>query len=95
MLFVIIFYLKFLLCKTVRYDSFITKFNTDLANTLGNLVNRSIAMTNKYFGGSVKAGENTEECDNELIKTAKESIEKYYNKISLSKLLFILSKTSV
>jgi len=66
---------------TFTYESFITKFNTDLANTLGNLVNRSIAMTNKYFGGSVKAGVNTEECDNELLATAKEAIEKYYDKM--------------
>lgn len=63
---------------TITYESFITKFNTDLANTLGNLVNRSIAMTNKYFGGKVKAGEITEECDKDLIATAKETIENYY-----------------
>lgn len=63
---------------TITYESFITKFNTDLANTLGNLVNRSIAMTNKYFGGSVKQGEITEECDKELIATANETIENYY-----------------
>ena len=29
----------------------IHKYNSDLANTLGNLVNRSVAMANKYFGG--------------------------------------------
>ncbi|MEE1330394.1 MAG: methionine--tRNA ligase [Acutalibacteraceae bacterium] len=63
---------------TITYESFITKYNADLANTLGNLVNRSIAMTNKYFGGKVKMGENTEPCDNELIKTAYETIKKYY-----------------
>ena len=63
---------------TITYESFITKYNADLANTLGNLVNRSIAMTNKYFGGKVKMGENTEPCDNELIKTADETIKKYY-----------------
>ena len=33
---------------TITYESFITKFNADLANTLGNLVNRTVAMTNKY-----------------------------------------------
>lgn len=38
---------------TITYESFIGKCNADLANTLGNLVNRSIAMTNKYFGGSL------------------------------------------
>lgn len=63
---------------TITYESFISKYNSDLANTLGNLVNRSVAMTNKYFDGKVTAGENTEDCDKDLIKTAKETIEKYY-----------------
>jgi len=66
---------------TFTYESFINKFNTDLANTLGNLVNRSIAMTNKYFGGKVSAGENTEECDKELLACAEESIKDYYTKM--------------
>ncbi len=63
---------------TITYESFIAKFNADLANTLGNLVNRSIAMTNKYFEGKVSAGENTEECDKELISAANEAIADYY-----------------
>ncbi|MBO5020553.1 MAG: methionine--tRNA ligase subunit beta, partial [Clostridia bacterium] len=63
---------------TITYESFITKFNADLANTLGNLVNRSIAMTNKYFGGKVSAGAVTEECDKELLATAEETIKNYY-----------------
>lgn len=63
---------------TITYESFMTKYNADLANTLGNLVNRSIAMTNKYFGGKVTAGEATEECDRELIAAAAEAVEKYY-----------------
>ena len=63
---------------TITYESFISKYNSDLANTLGNLVNRSIAMTNKYFDGKVTAGDNASECDKDLIKTAKETIEKYY-----------------
>ncbi len=63
---------------TFTYESFITKFNADLANTLGNLVNRSIAMTNKYFGGKVSAGNSTEECDKELLSAAEESIANYY-----------------
>lgn len=66
---------------TITYESFITKFNADLANTLGNLVNRSIAMTNKYFGGTVKAGELTEDCDKDLIATAEETIKNYYAKM--------------
>ena len=38
---------------TITYESFLLKYNADLANTLGNLVNRTVAMTNKYFGGTV------------------------------------------
>ncbi|MEE1245557.1 MAG: methionine--tRNA ligase [Acutalibacteraceae bacterium] len=64
---------------TFTYENFINKFNTDLANTLGNLVNRSVAMTNKYFGGKVSFGEIAQECDKELICEANKTIEKYKN----------------
>ena len=64
---------------TFTYESFINKFNTDLANTLGNLVNRSVAMTNKYFDGKVAFGDATEQCDKELIDEANKTIEKYKN----------------
>ncbi len=63
---------------TITYESFITKFHADLANTLGNLVNRTVAMTNKYFGGKVTAPEAQEDLDNELVACANETIEKYY-----------------
>ena len=63
---------------TFTYETFIAKFNADLANTLGNLVNRSIAMTNKYFDGKVKNGEITEACDKELLNCAEECINNYY-----------------
>jgi methionyl-tRNA synthetase len=62
---------------TITYESFITKFNTDLANTLGNLVNRSIAMTNKYFGGSVAKRILDNEFDNDLRDCAKNAIADY------------------
>ena len=64
---------------TFTYENFINKFNTDLANTLGNLVNRSVAMTNKYFGGKVYFGDIAQECDRELICEANKTIEKYQN----------------
>ena len=64
---------------TFTYENFINKFNTDLANTLGNLVNRSVAMTNKYFGGKVSFGDIAQECDKELIEEANKTIEKYKN----------------
>lgn len=63
---------------TITYESFINKFNTDLANTLGNLVNRSIAMTNKYFGGKVTAPVTPFAEDQDLIKTANDTIKDYY-----------------
>ncbi len=64
---------------TITYEMFINRFNSDLANTLGNLVNRSIAMTNKYFGGKV-SGKNTvsEDCDKDLIAVANDTIAKYF-----------------
>ncbi len=64
---------------TITYESFINKFNADLANTLGNLVNRSVAMTNKYFDGKVSFKEFDNEFDKDLIATAKEAIEKYHS----------------
>ncbi len=39
---------------SITYESMIAKFNADLANTLGNLVSRSVAMADKYFGGKVR-----------------------------------------
>ncbi len=37
----------------ITWELMVERMNSDLANTLGNLVNRTISMTNKYFGGSV------------------------------------------
>lgn len=63
---------------SITYESFINKFNTDLANTLGNLVNRTTAMTNKYFGGTVTKNAATTEFDADLINVANETLNKYY-----------------
>ncbi len=40
---------------SISYEMIIERYNSDLANTLGNLVNRTVAMTNKYFGGVIPA----------------------------------------
>ncbi|MBE7032293.1 MAG: methionine--tRNA ligase [Ruminococcaceae bacterium] len=40
---------------TITYEKIINSYNTDLANTLGNLANRTVAMVNKYFEGVVPA----------------------------------------
>ena len=52
----------------ISYELCIEKINSDLANTLGNLVNRTIAMQNKYFDGIICAYNEKEEIDNELIE---------------------------
>lgn len=62
---------------TFTYESFINVFNTDLANTIGNLVSRTVAMTKKYFGGTVVKHEITVDLDKELFSFAKDSIAKY------------------
>ena len=62
----------------ITYENFMNKYNTDLANTLGNLVNRTIAMTNKYFGGTVqKPTADFDEFDTDLRNVAIETVEKY------------------
>ena len=62
----------------ITYENFMNKYNTDLANTLGNLVNRTIAMTNKYFGGTVgKPNVDFDEFDTDLRNVAIETVEKY------------------
>lgn len=63
---------------TITYESFINRFNTDLANTLGNLVNRCIAMTNKYFGGSVKFNNGRTPLDMELEGCANSTAQEYF-----------------
>jgi len=35
----------------VSWDSFVRRYNADLANNYGNLVNRTVSMVNRYFGG--------------------------------------------
>lgn len=62
---------------SITYESFINKFNSDLANTYGNLVNRTVAMTNKYFGGTVSYKKFENECDTDLLSTVKACVADY------------------
>ena len=50
----------------MTYELIIERINTDLANILGNLVNRTIAMDNKYFGGEIMAPVAPDALDEEL-----------------------------
>ena len=50
----------------ITWDLMIERFNSDLANTLGNLVNRTVSMSNKYFGGTVASTGSTDPVDEDL-----------------------------
>lgn len=54
----------------ISWELIVERLNSDLANTLGNLVNRTISMSNKYFGGVVRNTGVTEPVDAELKKVA-------------------------
>lgn len=64
----------------ISWELMIERMNSDLANTLGNLVNRTISMSNKYFGGVVTNTNVAEPVDEELkaltLETPKKVIEK-------------------
>ena len=54
---------------TITFETLINRFNSDLANTLGNLVNRTVSMVNKYFDGEIPVPEQTTEFDEGLMQT--------------------------
>ena len=64
---------------TITYETIISRYNSELANTLGNLVNRTIAMTNKYFDGVISNPKVVGEFDDDLIQTCKNSKAKYFD----------------
>ncbi len=67
----------------VTWDLVIERLNSELANTLGNLVNRTISMSNKYFGGVVtNPGVHGEGgFDEDLMKCATEAVDKVTTKM--------------
>ena len=54
----------------ISWELIVERMNSDLANTLGNLVNRTVSMSNKYFDGIVRNTNETEPIDEELKKVA-------------------------
>ncbi len=66
----------------ITYDLLIERTNSDLANNLGNLVNRSISMGHKYFGGNIQKSNVATAYDEELINKINELGSKVDEKVN-------------
>ena len=66
----------------ITEDLFVVKYNADLANTLGNLVSRTVSMANKYFDGVICEPNTPDDLDNELIETANSAVCTYFEKMN-------------
>ena len=68
---------------SITYDTIVERFNSDLANTLGNLVNRTVAMNNKYFGGVVQEPNTPDALDDELRQFCLDTVKKVDEAINI------------
>lgn len=71
----------------VGWELMTEKINSDLANIYGNLVSRTIAMTNKYFGGKVENKNKVEDVDNslkEIVVNAYDKVSKKFDELKIS-----------
>ena len=68
---------------TFTPEDYVARINYELANDLGNLLNRTVAMINKYFGGQVPAYvENITAFDTDLAKVVEENIAEYHKQMN-------------
>lgn len=65
----------------ISWELMVERMNSDLANILGNLVNRTISMSNKYFGGVVSNGNVTDEVDGDLKAVVLEEVKRVQEKM--------------
>lgn len=84
---------------TITWELMVERINSELANTLGNLVNRTISMSNKYFGGVVENKGVTEDPDDEFKSTitavrdkVEEKMEKLHTADALNELFNIFRR---
>ncbi|MBQ1802283.1 MAG: methionine--tRNA ligase [Lachnobacterium sp.] len=71
----------------ITWDLVVERFNSDLANILGNLVNRTVSMSNKYFDGIVRKTGATDEVDEslkEVVTNAKAKVEEKMSKLRVA-----------
>ncbi len=68
----------------ITYEMIISRYNTELANVLGNLVNRTVAMNNKYFDHVIQAPTAKDTLDDELIECAKTTVKQTEEKMEIS-----------
>ncbi|WP_312372659.1 methionine--tRNA ligase [Lachnoclostridium sp.] len=66
----------------INWELMVERMNSDLANTLGNLVNRTISMSNKYFEGVVNKTDVTEPVDTDLIDVVTKTRDKVVAKMA-------------
>ena len=66
---------------TITWDLVVERVNSDLANILGNLVSRTVSMSNKYFGGVISNSQVKEDVDDELIQLALETPKRVEKKM--------------
>lgn len=72
---------------SITYETLIDRYNSDLANTIGNLVNRTIAMQKKYFDGVIQPNDTAEPLDDEVkalaVKTLSD-VDKCFNEYKIA-----------
>ena len=66
----------------ISWELMVERMNSDLANILGNLVNRTISMSNKYFGGEVRNGGVSDAVDEDLKNVVLASVKKAEGKMN-------------